>query len=495
MCTNFDFLKKNKSFSSFAEQAIEAERSLSGSSATAAILCRRALELGVRWVYAFDNALHIPYRDNLSSLIHERTFCEILDERLFPMLKYIIKLGNVAVHTNSMIKRDDAVLSLRNLFEFCKWMEYCYSNEYSEQKFDETLLEKSEEQRRRPEELKTLYEQLSAKDKKLEEIRKEKEELHKELTEVRLKNRQRRNFKVDEVTEAETRQRYIDLALKEAGWVIGKDCLEEVEVLGMPNKTGTGFADYVLYGNDGKPLAVIEAKKTSVDSRKGNQQAKLYADCLENQYNQRPIIFTTNGFEIYCTDDVRGYSPRKVLGFFSKIDLQLQIDRRISEKPLGRIKISDAITNRPYQKEAVTAVCEAIEKKQRKMLIVQATGSGKTRVSISIVDVLTRHNYVKNVLFLADRTALVKQAKKNFVNLLPNLTCCNLLDSRDNPEQSRMIFSTYATMMNAIDETKTKYGEKLFTPAHFDLIIIDDERVIIRTKLEKPSKIKGLALI
>ena len=181
---------------------------------------------------------------------------------------------------------------------------------------------------------------------------------------------------------------------------------------------------------------------------------------------------------------MRGYSPRKVLGFFSKIDLQLQIDRRISAKPLGRIKISDAITNRPYQKEAVTAVCEAIEKKQRKMLIVQATGSGKTRVSISIVDVLTRHNYVKNVLFLADRTALVKQAKKNFVNLLPNLTCCNLLDSRDNPEQSRMIFSTYATMMNAIDETKTKYGEKLFTPAHFDLIIIDESHRSIYKKYQ-----------
>lgn len=161
-------------------------------------------------------------------------------------------------------------------------------------------------------------------------------------------------------------------------------------------------------------------------------------------------------------------------GFLSQDDLQLEVDRRKSRIPLDSIEIKDKITNRPYQKEAVLAVCDAIEKKHRKMLIVQATGSGKTRVSISIVDVLRRHNYVKNILFLADRTALVKQAKKNYTNLLPDLSCCNLLDNKDDPEQSRMVFSTYPTMLNAIDERKNKYGEKLFTPGHFDLIIVDE---------------------
>lgn len=484
MCTNFDFLKENEQYSSFAEQAIEAEKSLLVSSATCSILSRRALELAVRWVYSFDNALILPYQDNISSLIHEYSFRNILEPSLFPMIKFIIKLGNIAVHTNNVIKRDDAVLSLRNLFEFCKWIEYCYSDEYKDSAFDESLLEKSEEQKRRPEELKDLYEQLSAKDRKLEEIRKEKEELREQLSAARLNNKETRSFKVDEATEAQTRKKYIDLNLKEAGWCIGADCLEEVEVKGMPNPTGLGYVDYVLFGNDGKPLAVVEAKKTSVDPIVGSQQAKLYADCLQNQYYQRPLIFTTNGFEVFYTDDTLGYPRRRVSGVFTKDELQLAVDRRMQLKPLENLEISDEITNRPYQKEAVTAVCESIANKHRKMLIVQATGSGKTRVAISIVDVLSRHNYVKNVLFLADRKALVKQAKKNFVNLLPNLTCCNLLEGKDNPEQSRMIFSTYATMMNAIDDTKNEFGNKLFTPAHFDLIIIDESHRSIYRKYQ-----------
>jgi type I restriction enzyme R subunit len=484
MCTNFDFLKQNKQYSSFADQAIEAEKSLLISYATSAILSRRALELAVRWVYSYDNALILPYQDNISSLIHEYSFRNILEPSLFPMIKYIIKLGNVAVHTNNSIKRDDAVLSLSNLFEFCKWIDYCYSDEYKDGVFDESLLEKSEEQKKRPEELKDLYEQLSAKDRKLEEIRKEKEELREQLSAARLSNKETRSFKVDKASEAQTRKKYIDLSLQEAGWVMGTDCLEEVEVKGMPNPTGLGYVDYVLYGSDGKPLAVVEAKKTSVDPLVGSQQAKLYADCLQNQYYQRPLIFTTNGFEVFYTDDSIGYPRRRVSGVFTKEELQLAIDRRKQMKPLVNLEINDAITNRPYQKEAVTSVCEAIANKHRKTLIVQATGSGKTRVAISIVDVLTRHNYVKNILFLADRKALVKQAKKNFVNLMPNLTCCNLLDSKDSPEQSRMIFSTYGTMMNAIDEIKSEFGSKLFTPAHFDLIIIDESHRSIYRKYQ-----------
>lgn len=484
MCTNFDFLKHNKQYSSFAEQAIEAEKSLLVSSATSAILSRRALELAVRWVYSFDNALILPYQDNISSLIHEYSFRNILEPSLFPIIKYIIKLGNVAVHTNNAIKRDDAVLSLRNLFEFCKWIDYCYSDEYIDGVFDESLLEKSEELKKRPEELKDLYEQLSAKDRKLEEIRNEKDELREQLSAARLSNKEVRSFNVNKASEALTRKKYIDISLQESGWIIGTDCLEEVEVKGMPNPTGLGYVDYVLYGSDGKPLAVVEAKKTSVDPIVGSQQAKLYADCLQNQYFQRPLIFTTNGFEVFYTDDSLGYPRRRVSGVFTKEELQLAIDRRKQMIPLINLEISDAITNRPYQKEAVTAVCEAIANKHRKMLIVQATGSGKTRVAISIVDVLSRHNYVKNILFLADRKTLVRQAKKNFVNLMPNLTCCNLLDSKDSPEQSRMIFSTYGTMMNAIDDMKSEFGNKLFTPAHFDLIIIDESHRSIYKKYQ-----------
>ena len=484
MKSNFEFLANNDIFRDFSQQAVEAEKALVVSPATSAILSRRALELAVRWVFVNDNALHLPYQDNLSSLIHEGSFRRIIEPQLFNILKYTIKLGNAAVHTNQRVKWDDAVLSLRNLFEFCKWIEYCYAEEYEDIPYDEGILEHGQEQKKKPAELQELRHRLSSKDKKLEEMRKENEALREQMSKLRQDNIATRTFQVDEITEAKTRERYINVALMEAGWQIGRDCEEEVEVSGMPNASGKGYADYVLYGENGLPLAVIEAKKTSVEPMVGSQQAKLYADCMENQYQQRPLIFTTNGFEIYFTDDYNDYPSRRVSGIFTLAELQLNIDRRERKKSLDNIVISDDITNRPYQKEAVMAVCDAINKKHRKMLIVQATGSGKTRVSISIVDVLRRHNYVKNILFLADRKALVKQAKLNYSALLPDLTLCNLLDNRDDPEQCRMIFSTYPTMMNAIDETKSKDGNQLFTSAHFDLIIVDESHRSIYKKYQ-----------
>lgn len=482
MCTNFDFLKSKDIFSSFSSSAVEAEKSLLVSYATCAILSRRAVELAIKWVYSFDNDLTVPYQDNISSLIHEPTFRQIIDPDLFPLIKYVIKLGNTAVHTNANISRDEAILTLRNLHEVVKWIDYCYAEEYTCADFDESLLLTGEEKRTRPAELQDLYDRLSSKDKRLEEVRKENEELRNILTEQRKSNTENYDFSVDETSEAETRKRYIDIELKLAGWNIGSDCIEEVEVTGMPNATEKGYVDYVLYGNNGKPLAVVEAKRTSKDPNVGSQQAKLYADCLHNQYGQRPFIFTTNGFDINFVDDYDGYPQRRVSGIFTKDELQLFVDRRKSKVPFTKVVINDVISNRYYQKESIMAVCDAIDKKHRKMLLVMATGSGKTRTAISIVDVLMRHNYVKNILFLADRKALVRQAKNNFSNLLPSLTICNLLDNRDNPEQSRMIFSTYPTMMNAIDDTKRKDGKKLFTPAHFDLIIIDESHRSIYKK-------------
>lgn len=485
METNFDYLLKKKEYESFAEQAVEAERSIAISPATCAILSRRALELAVRFVYSYDADLKLPYRDNVSSLIHESSFRSIIEPRLFPMLKYTIHLGNVAVHTNSSIKRDEAVIALRDLYEFCDWIDYSYSTDYVEKTYDESLLASGDEKRVKAEELKQLYENLSSKDKKLENVLKENEELRKQMADQRSYHTQTREFHVDQLSEAKTRKKYIDVALKEAGWVIGANATEEEPVTGMPNATGKGYVDYVLWGKDNLPLAVVEAKKASVDTMVGSQQAKLYADCLQNQYDRRPLIFTTNGFEIFYTNDYEGYPRREVSGFFTQEELQFEIDGRKQRVPLEQIIIKDEITNRPYQKEAVTAVCDAIKNKHRKMLLVQATGSGKTRVSISIVDVLRRHNYVKNILFLADRTALVKQAKNNYTNLLGDLSCCNLLDSKDDPESCRMIFSTYPTMMNAIDEKKNKYGEKLFSPGHFQLIITDEAHRSIYKKYQE----------
>ena len=479
MCSNFEFLKGKNEFESFSSQCLEAEKSIIVSPATCAILSRRALELAVKWVYANDSDLVLPYQDNISSLIHNESFRELIDSSMFNIIKYIVKLGNVAVHTNKPITRGEAVLALHNLHQFVSWIDYCYANEYTARDFDENELHEGDNKRTRPEELKDLYEKLSSKDRKLEELINENEELRKLRTEKRKENTENNHFKVDDISEAETRRRYIDVELKLSGWTFGKDVLIEVEIPGMPNNSGVGFADYVLYGDNGKPLAVVEAKRTSVDEKKGEQQAKLYADCLEKQYDQRPIIFLSNGFNYWIWDDC---GQRRTFGFYKKSELQLIIDRRTSKKNLNNIKISDDISNRYYQKEAITAVAEAFEKNQRKALLVCATGTGKTRTAISIVDVLSRHNWVKNILFLADRKALVKQAKNNFSKLLPNLSLCNLLDRNDNPEESRMIFSTYPTMMNAIDDTKGKDGDRLFTPGHFDLIIIDESHRSIYKK-------------
>ncbi|MEC3792470.1 DEAD/DEAH box helicase family protein, partial [Clostridioides difficile] len=476
---NFDFLQKKKNFNSFNTACLEAEKSILVSPSTCATITRRALELAVKWLYANDSDLVLPYQDNLSTLIHNNSFIELIDYDMLPLLKYIVKLGNLSVHTSANIERGEAILSLNNLHQFVSWIDYCYSDEYTAEDFNEDLLLHGEEKRTRPDELKNLYERLSSKDKKLEEVIKENEELRKSLTEKRKVNTVNYDFKIDEVSEFETRKRYINIELKLAGWEFGKDIGEEIEVQGMPNQSGVGYVDYVLYGENGKPLAVVEAKRTSKDPKIGQQQAKLYADCLEKRYSQRPVIFLTNGFDMYIWDD---YSDRKVYGFYKKSELQLMIDRRKSKKSLSSVTINDEISNRYYQKEAIRAVCEALENKQRKTLLVCATGTGKTRIAISIVDVLSRHNWIKNILFLADRKALVKQAKKSFTKLLPNLALCNLLDSKDSPEDARMIFSTYPTMMNAIDDTKSKDGKRLFTPGHFDLIIIDESHRSIYKK-------------
>ena len=236
-------------------------------------------------------------------------------------------------------------------------------------------------------------------------------------------------------------------------------------------------------GANGKPVGLVEAKKTSKDPRIGQQQAKIYADCIEKIYGQRPVIFYSNGFDIYMWDDI-SYPPRKVSGYYTQDQLQLLIDRRTLKKDLRNIFIDDRITNRTYQQEAIKAFCDDLRNNQRKGLLVMATGTGKTRTATSIVDVLTNSNWVKNVLFLADRTELVKQAKKTFNKLMPSLSTINLTNEKDNAENARMVFSTYQTMMNSIDNVKTKDGKKLFTVGHFDLIIVDEAHRSIYKKYQ-----------
>lgn len=490
MASNFDYLLDKKGYSEFAQAAVEAEKALAISPASVAIHARKALELGVKFIYSVEPSLTIPYKDNLSALIHNYCFKDMIGLDLFHLIKFIVRLGNVAVHSGSPVQAEDAILSLRNLHSFCDWIDYSYSEDYQQVEFDVNILPKPASESQNKQQLQKMADALDKKSQSLEELKKLNEDLMNQLQELKQVNIQQRFFQVDEISEAETRNRYIDLALMEAGWRIAgaqvklPNCYTEVPVAGMPNNSGNGYVDYVLYGQDQMPLAVVEAKKTSVDAMAGSYQAKLYADCLGKQYGRRPLIFTTNGFEIFYTNDFRQEARRQISGFLTQDELQLEMERRRTRKPLYHIEIDENITNRPYQKEAVITACEEIENHHRKLLIVQATGTGKTRVSISLVDVLLKHNYVKNILFLADRTALVRQAMRNYVDLLPNLTCCNLTENKEDPQQCRMIFSTYPTIMNAIDSNRLKDGRRLFTPGHFDLIILDEAHRSVYNKYQ-----------
>ena len=481
--SNFDFILKNEIFKTFAEAAEEAEKSIAVANVSCTILCRRALELAVKWIYANDRELVLPYQNNLSSLVYDINFKSMINEKVFNGMTYIIKLGNFSVHSNKKVTRKEAVLCLKYLFDFMDWIAYYYDSNYVETKFDEGKLPGESSANLKKEEREELENKLVEKDEKIEKILKENEELREKLTKQRTSKKTAYNFKVSDISEFETRKQFIDLDLKIAGWD-STNIREEVEVRGMPNTQEAGYVDYVLYGENGKPLAVVEAKRTSKDAKIGQQQAKLYADCLEKEYAQRPIIYYTNGKEIYMWDDV-SYPERKVSGFYTQDELQLLIKRRDSKENLEHIYIANDIANRPYQLEAVKKVCESFEEKHRRALVVMATGTGKTRTAISLVDVLTSKNWVQNILFLADRTELVKQAEKNFKKLLPDMSCCNLLSSKDgDPEESRIIFSTYQTMINCIDKMKSKNGITLFTPGHFDLIIIDEAHRSIYKKYQ-----------
>ena len=472
---NFSFLSQQTEYALFAPACAEAEKIYASAPAMCAVGCRKALELAVKWVYAADKTMKMPYKDNLQSLIHEPSFRFAVDSNTWGKLPFIIKLGNLAVHTERSVQPSDALASLKGLFEFVQWIDYCYGSDYQERVFDESLIptEKVAVNTRKIKEQESL---LGEKEAEIEALRKQIEQMSAQYTAEKEKHQQERSFQAEDLSEFQTRKIYIDVDLKFMGWKFDgtdADVQEEYPVQGMAGVVGQmGYCDYVLFGKDGLPLAVIEAKRTSKDSNIGRKQAVLYADCLERKFGRRPMMFTTNGFETYYWDDQSG-PQRKVSGVFSKEDLQKLMNRRTERQDLMSISIDDKITDRYYQKEAIRAVCDQIEQGFRKHLLVMATGTGKTRTASSLTDVLSRGKWVTNILFLADRTALVKQAKDDFKQYLPDMSLCNLCSNKDD-RNARIVFSTYPTILNAIDDTKSKDGRQLFTPAHFDLIIIDE---------------------
>lgn len=485
---NFSFLEEKREYDLFAGACIDAERILESSPVMSAVASRKALELCVKWVYSIDSALNpIEYREGLQSLLHNNGFPSLMDYTLWKRLQYIVKNGNESVHTSKSLDKDDAILSLNILFDFVQWIDYCYGRDYIERSFDETKIpDATKDAEAIQEQYKQVIEDVQKnadkivdeKDKEIERLLRMNEELRQQMKGQKSKNQKEREYTYDpNMPEWLTRKRYIDADLKANGYVFDQDakrnCIEvEYPVVGMPNETGTGYVDYVIWGDTGKIIAVLEAKRASESADKGRNQGKLYADCIQNMQGFRPVIFYTNGFETYLWDDENS-APRVVSGMFPQKDINAMIERRYIKKSVNSIQIDEEITNRWYQLRAVTKCCENYEKGIRKCLLVMATGTGKTRTAASVVDVMTRSQQMGRVLFLADRKELVKQAKNAFSSYIPNTTMCNLLLNKDE-RNANIVFSTYPTILNAIDTMKNSDGSRFFSPGHFDLIVIDE---------------------
>ncbi len=467
--TNFDFLTHDGQFNTFSDVAVAAEKIIHIDPAACVLNCRRAMEFAIKWMYSVDSSLVLPYQDSLVSLMSTEEFRELIgDDVLYNRMVSIRKQGNNAAHNAKAITYDRAEICLKNLHIFMDFVACCYSLVYEPVDFDAELLKQHDE---------TLIDHSVAIN--FEQLMAENAALKAELTARREEQQQSYVPKPLDLSEYKTRKFYIDTMLLDAGWTEGKDWINEVELEGMPNKSEVGFADYVLYDDAHRPLALIEAKRTCVDVSKGRQQAKLYADLLEQKYHRRPVIFLTNGFETRIIDGQ--YPERRCAVIYSKRDLEKLFNLRRMRTSLKNVMVRKDIANRYYQEGAIKAVCEAFDKKnRRKALLVMATGSGKTRTAIALCDVLLQHGWVKNILFLADRNSLVTQAKRSFVNLLPDLSVTNLCEDKEN-FSAHCVFSTYQTMMNCIDDVKDEQG-KLFTCGHFDLVIVDEAHRSIYNK-------------
>ncbi len=488
--SNFAFLEKEWPLL-FAE-AQRAESLVYADPRAACFYARRTLEMALHWVYKRDATLKLPYQDNLSALLHEPTFVKLAGPTIHTKTVFINKTGNQAVHESRAVAGMDAFNAVRELFHVTYWLARTYAQRAAppspELRFNGDLLPKTSPVP--PQTLARLQQmeaELSARDTKLRDLLTERENLltgkleldaelerlRAEVAEARRQNEARPD--THDYTEAATRDAFIDLLLREAGWPLDQQDDREYRVTGMPTPGGGGKVDYMLWGADGKPLGLVEAKRTRVDAKAGQQQAKLYADALEARFGQRPVIFLTNGYDHWIWDDMQ-YPPRPVSGFYTEAELALLVQRRSSRVALSTVATNREIAGRYYQERAIRNVLKVFEEQHgRKALVVMATGAGKTRTVVALTDVLMRANWAKRILFLADRVALVNQAVKVYKQLLPDVPPINLVTDRH--QEGRVYISTYPTMMGLIDslnDGELQEGKRRFGPGHFDLIVVDE---------------------
>lgn len=492
--SNFAFLQTG--WPELLAEAQRAEAACHADPRTACFYARRTLELAVAWLYRAEGgaggALRLPYKADLSAYLFEPSFKLLVGPALHAKMDVIRRQGNSAAHSTRPMSSADALAVLRELFQVAFWLARHYGRSAAARpepalQFRAELLPPAQplqpENAKTPAELQRLAAELAERDAALAAAQQRNAAMDAELAQLRAeiaasKAANEAQPDTHDYTEEQTRDLYIDLLLKEAGWALDQpqnnDVKREFEVQGMPNGQGVGYVDYVLWGDDGLPLAVVEAKRTRRDARVGQQQAKLYADCLEQQFGQRPLIYCTNGYEHLFWDDTQN-PPRAVQGFHKKDELQLLVQRRHTRKPLAAMTINPAMVERHYQLRAIRRVSETFEvDRQRKALVVMATGAGKTRTVIALADVLMRANWAKRVLFLADRVALVNQAVNAFKAHLPEAVPVNLVT--DKAAEGRVYVSTYPTMMGLINEARDEKngGQRRFGVGHFDLIVVDE---------------------
>ena len=489
MTSQFAFLEAE--FAEQFEPAQRAEAYALSDPGISIIYARKALESIVKWVFRHDRGMPAPLEDKLNAYLHTAEFRRVRGGSVFEKARKVQLAGNRAVHESKQPSKAEAIEVVSSLYLVAYWLAFTYGRESrppdgarfaprslprpekstgmslkERQQFEAQIALEAEEaaiiRQRAAELVKTVEER----DAELADLRRQIAESKKIADAKPLED-------AVDLTEADTRDYLIDLYLNEAGWALDEKRDREYPVT-MPagTKTENGFVDYVLWGADGLPLGVVEAKRSTVDSHAGQQQAVLYADALEAEFGRRPIVFYTNGYEHFLWDDhAGGYPPRRVHGFYTADELELLIGRRNTRQPLGELDVNTAIAGRPYQEQAIRSMAESFEAKQRKGLLVMATGSGKTRTIIALTDLLLRANWVKRVLFLADRHELVNQAVGAFKSHLPDIDPINLLTDPDT--DGRVYVSTYQTMIGKIDERRSDDTHR-FGVGHFDLVVIDE---------------------
>lgn len=478
---NFDFIKPE--WPQVYEACAQAESYLTNDPRTACIHARRAVEVLVTHLYELLD-LPEPYKNDLAAHIASTDFKQVAGAGIVNKLTLIKDVGNRAVHGGKPIPYPAALRVLTELFHAIVWAAFRHSTHPetvpTSAQFDPKLAAGSAPLS--PAEVKKLAERFAAQDAAHADALAEKDDrlaaYEAEIEQLRAKVKAAQEAKTltddHDYREDETRDAFIDLLLNEAGWPLDGPNDREFAVTGMPTDSGRGYVDYVLWGADGRPLALVEAKRTRRSPLEGQEQARRYADALEERYGRRPLIFYTNGYEHYVWDDHEaiGYPPRQVSGFFTRGELERLIQRRETRRSLVDAPIEQNIVNRAYQNRAVRAVDDEFEKKkQRQALLVMATGTGKTRTAAAIIKQLMDAGWVKNALFLADRTALVKQAATRFVEQLPEVPVVNLVKNREG--QGRLYVSTYQTMMGLAQQVDDN-GTRRFGAGAFDLIVIDE---------------------